>query len=60
MAGAFPPRTWDRTVHGIAHRVKPFKARYDGSDRWLERINVVSDPRTSREARVFASARVLD
>lgn len=44
-----------QAVHGR----KPFKARYDGSDRWLKRINIVRDLRKSREARVSATARVL-
>jgi len=45
----------DQIVHG---RV-PFKARYDGTDRWLKRINVVRDLRKSRDARVSAASRVL-
>lgn len=44
-----------QAVHGR----KPFKARYDGSDRWLKRINVVRDLRKSREARLSATSRVL-
>lgn len=44
-----------QAVHGR----KPFKARYDGNDRWLKRINVVRDLRKSREARVSAASRVL-
>jgi Fe(II)/alpha-ketoglutarate-dependent arginine beta-hydroxylase len=44
-----------QAVHGR----KPFKARYDGRDRWLKRINVVRDLRKSREARVSATSRVL-
>jgi Fe(II)/alpha-ketoglutarate-dependent arginine beta-hydroxylase len=44
-----------QAVHGR----KPFKARYDGRDRWLKRINVVRDLRKSREARVSAASRVL-
>jgi Fe(II)/alpha-ketoglutarate-dependent arginine beta-hydroxylase len=37
-----------RVVHGRA----PFRARYDGSDRWLKRINVMRDIRRAREARI--------
>jgi hypothetical protein len=44
-----------QAVHGR----KPFKARYDGQDRWLKRINVVRDLRKSRDARVSATSRVL-
>lgn len=33
-----------RAVHGR----KPFKARYDGTDRWLKRINITRDLRKSR------------
>jgi Fe(II)/alpha-ketoglutarate-dependent arginine beta-hydroxylase len=44
-----------QAVHGR----KPFKARYDGRDRWLKRINIVRDLRKSREARPFAASRVL-
>jgi Fe(II)/alpha-ketoglutarate-dependent arginine beta-hydroxylase len=36
-----------RVVHGR----KPFKARHDGTDRWLKRINIASDLRKSRAAR---------
>jgi Fe(II)/alpha-ketoglutarate-dependent arginine beta-hydroxylase len=44
-----------QAVHGR----KPFKARFDGSDRWLRRINVVRDLRKSRDSRLSAAARVL-
>jgi Fe(II)/alpha-ketoglutarate-dependent arginine beta-hydroxylase len=44
-----------QAVHGR----KPFRARYDGSDRWMKRINVVRDLRKSRDARVSAESRVL-
>lgn len=44
-----------QAVHGR----KPFKARYDGRDRWLKRINVVRDLRKSRESRLSATSRVL-
>jgi Fe(II)/alpha-ketoglutarate-dependent arginine beta-hydroxylase len=35
-----------RVVHGR----KPFKARHDGTDRWLKRINIARDLRKSRAA----------
>ena len=44
-----------KAVHGR----KPFKARYDGNDRWLKRINVARDIRKSREARLAAHERVI-
>ncbi|HEU4455649.1 MAG TPA: guanitoxin biosynthesis L-enduracididine beta-hydroxylase GntD [Longimicrobium sp.] len=44
-----------QAVHGR----KPFRARFDGTDRWLRRINVVRDLRKSRESRRSAEARVL-
>ncbi len=44
-----------QSVHGR----KPFKARFDGSDRWMKRINVARDLRKSRESRLSASARVV-
>lgn len=44
-----------QAVHGR----KPFRARFDGTDRWLKRINVVRDLRKSRESRRSAESRVL-
>jgi len=44
-----------RAVHGR----KPFKARYDGRDRWLKRLNVVRDLRKSRSARGSSDSRVI-
>ena len=44
-----------QAVHGR----KPFKAHYDGRDRWLKRINVARDLRKSRESRISAESRVL-
>jgi|SRR5215213_738634 len=44
-----------RTVHGR----KAFKARYDGTDRWLKRICVTRDLRKSRSARNAGSSRVI-
>jgi len=41
------------------HGRKPFKARYDGRDRWFKRINVVRDLRKSRDARQSAASRVM-
>lgn len=44
-----------RAVHGR----KPFKARYDGKDRWLKRINIARDLRKSRPGRSAADSRVI-
>ncbi|MEU3166766.1 guanitoxin biosynthesis L-enduracididine beta-hydroxylase GntD [Streptosporangium sp. NPDC006930] len=44
-----------KAVHGR----KPFSARFDGTDRWLRRLNVTRDLRKSREFRLSASSRVI-
>lgn len=44
-----------RAVHGR----KPFKARYDGKDRWLKRINIARDLRKSRPVRSAAESRII-
>jgi Fe(II)/alpha-ketoglutarate-dependent arginine beta-hydroxylase len=44
-----------KAVHGR----KPFKARYDGADRWLKRINVARDLRKSRSARANCNSRII-
>jgi Fe(II)/alpha-ketoglutarate-dependent arginine beta-hydroxylase len=44
-----------RATHGR----KPFKARYDGSDRWIKRICVTRDLRKSRQSRASITARVI-
>lgn len=44
-----------RAVHGR----RPFRARFDGTDRWLRRLNVTRDLRKSREFRLSASSRVI-
>jgi Fe(II)/alpha-ketoglutarate-dependent arginine beta-hydroxylase len=44
-----------RAVHGR----QSFRARFDGTDRWLKRINVTRDLRRSREARLDADARII-
>lgn len=41
-----------RAVHGR----RPFQARFDGTDRWMKRINVARDLRKSRAARPTADA----
>ncbi|MEV7602212.1 guanitoxin biosynthesis L-enduracididine beta-hydroxylase GntD [Kitasatospora sp. NPDC089797] len=44
-----------RAVHGRSS----FAARFDGTDRWLKRVNVARDLRKSRDARAAAGSRVL-
>lgn len=44
-----------RAVHGR----RSFRARYDGSDRWLKRLNVTRNLRGSRAWRPTASCRVI-
>jgi Fe(II)/alpha-ketoglutarate-dependent arginine beta-hydroxylase len=44
-----------KAVHGR----RPFRARFDGNDRWIKRINITRDLRKSRIARREASSRVI-
>jgi alpha-ketoglutarate-dependent taurine dioxygenase len=44
-----------RVVHGR----KSFKARYDGTDRWLKRINLTRDLRKSHGSRSGCEMRVM-
>jgi enduracididine beta-hydroxylase len=44
-----------RAVHGR----KPFRARYDGTDRWLKRINIARDLRKSRAFRISSDSRII-
>lgn len=44
-----------RAVHGR----KPFKARYDGTDRWLKRANITRDLRKSRDMRAASTSRII-
>lgn len=44
-----------RVVHGR----KPFRARHDGTDRWLKRINITRDLRKCRAQRRFRSERSI-
>jgi enduracididine beta-hydroxylase len=41
------------------HCRSSFAARFDGTDRWLKRVNVARDLRKSRNARATAASRVL-
>ncbi|NUR62201.1 MAG: arginine beta-hydroxylase, Fe(II)/alpha-ketoglutarate-dependent [Catenulispora sp.] len=44
-----------RVVHGR----KPFKARFDGTDRWLKRVNLTNDLRKSRAVRTSPLSRSI-
>jgi Fe(II)/alpha-ketoglutarate-dependent arginine beta-hydroxylase len=44
-----------KAIHGR----KPFKARFDGTDRWLKRTNITRDLRPSRDRRLSAEARII-
>ncbi|QTD50143.1 guanitoxin biosynthesis L-enduracididine beta-hydroxylase GntD [Sulfidibacter corallicola] len=44
-----------RVVHGRT----PFKAKYDGRDRWLKRLNIVRDLRKSRDKRARPNCRKI-
>jgi Fe(II)/alpha-ketoglutarate-dependent arginine beta-hydroxylase len=44
-----------RSVHGR----KPFKASYDGNDRWLKRVNISRDIRKSRDMRITDTSRII-
>lgn len=41
------------------HGRRPFKARFDGTDRWLKRMNIARDLRPSRARRLSADSRVI-
>lgn len=43
----------------VVHGRSPFKARFDGTDRWLKRLNIVRDMRKSRSRRLAANGRVI-
>ena len=44
-----------RAVHGR----RAFQARYDGTDRWLKRVNITRDLRKSRAQRISSDSRVI-
>lgn len=43
----------------VVHGRRPFRARFDGSDRWLKRVNVVEDLRRTRPGRKATATRVI-
>ena len=44
-----------KAVHGR----RSFKARFDGTDRWLKRVNIMRDLRRSRGLRARSESRLL-
>lgn len=45
--------------HRVVHGRRSFTARYDGTDRWLKRVNITRDLRRSRAHRADARSRSL-
>lgn len=43
----------------VVHGRSPFKARFDGTDRWLKRLNISKDIRKSRDSRMSPESRVI-
>lgn len=43
----------------VAHGRRPFRARYDGRDRWLKRVNIVEDLRRTSAWRADLACRVI-
>lgn len=43
----------------VVHGRVPFKARFDGTDRWLRRLNITRDLRKSRDARPNVASRII-
>jgi Fe(II)/alpha-ketoglutarate-dependent arginine beta-hydroxylase len=44
----------------VVHGRRRFRARFDGQDRWLKRVNVVGDLRRTRSGRPTATTRVIN
>lgn len=45
--------------HRVVHGRNPFTARYDGTDRWLKRVNVTTDLRKSSDMRGRLGPRLI-
>ncbi|MEU5344360.1 guanitoxin biosynthesis L-enduracididine beta-hydroxylase GntD [Streptomyces sp. NPDC020766] len=45
--------------HAVVHSRTAFEARYDGTDRWLKRVNVTHDLRKSRAMRRSVGSRLI-
>lgn len=43
----------------VVHGRRPFHAGFDGSDRWLKRVNIVRDLRRTRPGRLDGTTRVI-
>ncbi|MBN6889309.1 enduracididine beta-hydroxylase [Cytobacillus horneckiae] len=43
----------------VVHGRNPFKARFDGTDRWLKRLNIARDIRKSRDSRIKPESRII-
>lgn len=43
----------------VVHGRSAFRARYDGTDRWLRRLNITRDLRKSRDLRLAAGSRLI-
>ncbi|EHK89313.1 guanitoxin biosynthesis L-enduracididine beta-hydroxylase GntD [Saccharomonospora azurea] len=43
----------------VVHGRRPFRARYDGRDRWLRRVNIAVDLRRTRPGRAAADIRTI-
>lgn len=43
----------------VLHGREPFKANFDGNDRWLKRVNITRDLRRSRGMRASAECRIV-
>ncbi|SNY53576.1 TauD/TfdA family dioxygenase [Paractinoplanes atraurantiacus] len=43
----------------VVHGRRSFLPRYDGTDRWLKRVNVITDLRSSRPARPSGLSRII-
>ncbi|MFD1277056.1 TauD/TfdA family dioxygenase [Streptomyces kaempferi] len=43
----------------VVHGRRPFSASFDGSDRWLKRVNLVRDLRRTRPGRLDGTTRVI-
>ncbi|MFE2285536.1 guanitoxin biosynthesis L-enduracididine beta-hydroxylase GntD [Streptomyces sp. NPDC059443] len=43
----------------VVHGRRPFRAEFDGSDRWLKRVNIVRDLRRTRPGRPDGATRVI-
>lgn len=45
--------------NNVVHGRRPFQPRFDGTDRWLKRVNIVTDLRRTRQGRLGDASRVI-